>query len=259
MSKSNIPCHLHYIWLGGGGKQNYILKNCIESFNKVGVDEIIKWDEHNMPTPTENIEVLLRKNAWAFVSDWIRLKVLYEYGGLYVDTDVQFCKPIPQELYEKDLVLSYACDDVVSTAFIMAKPHHPFIKRMLEKTEALPKGKLVVNNHIIMDALFEVYPNFPLNGRYEEFAPNCCIYPRYFFETATYRKGAGFAIHHGFGTWKKNSLIRKILRPILKFLRYYCKPFGVVYQYIVNKRMIAQSGKLLEIYKHNINDISVSQ
>ncbi len=116
MSKSNIPCHLHYIWLGGG-KQNYILKNCIASFRKVGVEEITKWDEQNMPTPTENIEVLMRKNAWAFVSDWIRLKVLYEYGGIYVDTDVQFCKAIPQELYEKDLVLSYACDDVVSTAF----------------------------------------------------------------------------------------------------------------------------------------------
>lgn len=247
MEQSNIPHILHYIWLGGGS-QNYILRNCIETFSKAGENRIVKWDEHNMPNPTENIKILMQEKAWAFVSDWIRLKVLYEYGGLYVDTDVQFCKPIPQKLYERDIVLSYACDDMVSTAFIMAKPHHTFIKLMLEKTEALPKGKQVVNNHIIMDAIFEAYPNFPLNGRYEEFAPNCVIYPRYFFETATFRKNAGYAIHHGFGTWKQNSFIRKTLRPIFKFLRYYCKPFGVIYQQIVNKRMMDHSGPLLDKY-----------
>ena len=91
-----------------------------------------------------------------------------------------------------------------------------------------------------------------IDGNYQEFAPKNYIYPRYFFDSATYKKEGGYTIHHGVGSWSKPKwLILCWLRPYVKLLRFYVKPFGAWYQERVNKKMVARSGRFLEIYKKN--------
>ena len=251
-NESIIPHKLHFCWLGGG-KMNHILSRCVKTFPRIGDVEITCWNNDSiLDVKNAYVRNMIAQKKWAFVSDYIRLKVLYEHGGIYLDTDVQVCKRIPNEFFNANMVLGYAYDDIVSTAFIMVKPHHPFIKYLLDKMDVFNENDIVVNNGFVTNALLEYYPDFVLDGNYQEFAPKNYIYPRYFFDSATYKKEGGYTIHHGVGSWSKPKwLILCWLRPYVKLLRFYVKPFGAWYQERVNKKMVARSGRFLEIYKKN--------
>ncbi|MCW4103857.1 glycosyltransferase family 32 protein [Segatella copri] len=85
----NIPNKIHYCWYGGG-KMNHILRLCVKSFSHLGENEIKCWNEENSDIyEHEAIRFLVEKKDWAFVSDYVRLKVLYEHGGIYFDTDIR--------------------------------------------------------------------------------------------------------------------------------------------------------------------------
>lgn len=118
----NIPHIIHYCWYGGG-RMNHILRQCDKSFRKLGCDRVMFWNDNNSNVyDNQLLRFLVKKKEWAFVSDFFRLKGLYEYGGVYLDTEVQVLKPLPEEFYEADMVLGYGFDNLVSTAFIMVKP-----------------------------------------------------------------------------------------------------------------------------------------
>lgn len=72
---------------------NHILRLCVKSFSHLGENEIKCWNEENSDIyEHEAIRFLVEKKDWAFVSDYVRLKVLYEHGGIYFDTDIQVIK-----------------------------------------------------------------------------------------------------------------------------------------------------------------------
>lgn len=249
----SIPHVIHYCWLGGG-HMNHILSQCVKTYPKLGNNKIIRWDESNTHIhENELLKFLAENKDWAFVSDYIRLKALYEHGGIYLDTDIQAVKPLPAEFYEADMVVGYAFDDIVSSAFVMVSPQHPFIKYLLDILEGYLKEKRkVVNNGYFTQAFLDFYPDFRLDGKYREFSKGCYIYPRYYFDTATYKRDGGYCIHHGMGCWHTpKSVLKRALRPTVKLLRYYVKPFGVWYQNRANRKMVLSSGKFLEIYKKN--------
>lgn len=77
-----IPRIIHYCWFGRTPK-NYMTKKCINSFNKLGENiKICEWTEKNTDINSHPFAAkAYRTKAWAFVSDYIRLKALYEYGG----------------------------------------------------------------------------------------------------------------------------------------------------------------------------------
>ena len=88
--------------------------------------KIIEWNEGNCNlAENQYVHDAYVRGLWAFVSDYVRLKVLYEYGGIYFDTDVEVKKPFPENFFEADLVLGYMYECAISTAVIMAAPHHP--------------------------------------------------------------------------------------------------------------------------------------
>ena len=84
-----IPKIIHYCWFGKNEKPK-IIKKCIRSWKKYCPDyRIIEWNEENFDI-NSNIwcQTAYEAKKWAFVSDYVRLKVLYDYGGIYMDTDV---------------------------------------------------------------------------------------------------------------------------------------------------------------------------
>jgi len=86
-----IPKKIHYCWFGGS-ELPPLAKACIASWVKHLPDyELVRWDETNSPN-NEFINYHLEKGNWAFVSDYVRLYALYQYGGLYFDTDVEVIK-----------------------------------------------------------------------------------------------------------------------------------------------------------------------
>lgn len=91
--KKRIPKKIHYCWFGEKPLTQEA-KKCIESWKKYMPDyEIIEWNEKNYDI---NCCDFLKKayinKKWAFVSDYVRLDVIYKYGGIYLDTDVEAIK-----------------------------------------------------------------------------------------------------------------------------------------------------------------------
>ena len=183
------------------------------------------------------------RGLWAFVSDYVRLKVLYEYGGIYFDTDVEVKKPFPENFFEADLVLGYMYECAISTAVIMAAPHHPYIKGLLDLYETMSLQKNTPNNAVFNDYTFAHYPDFRLNGLTREFAPGCFIYPRYYFEVPTYGREGGYSVHHFMGSWHgRKTLMKELLRQAFKWTRFHCSLLDWAYQNWFRNKLLRRSG-----------------
>lgn len=92
---NDIPKVIHYCWFGGNPLGEKELA-CIESWRKYLPDYQIKqWDETNWDVNCcDYVAEAYEAKKWAFVSDYARFDILYKYGGLYFDTDVEIIKPL---------------------------------------------------------------------------------------------------------------------------------------------------------------------
>lgn len=90
-----IPKTIHYCWFGRGEKPE-LARKCIASWQKFLPDyEIKEWNEDNfdldiIPYTRQAYDA----KKYAYVSDYVRIWALYNYGGVYFDTDVELIKPI---------------------------------------------------------------------------------------------------------------------------------------------------------------------
>lgn len=95
-----IPKTIHYCWFG----RNLLpplAEKCIASWKKYCPDyEIIRWDEDNYDISAAPLYVrqAFELGKWAFITDYVRLQVVYENGGVYLDTDVELRKPLDKLL-----------------------------------------------------------------------------------------------------------------------------------------------------------------
>ena len=111
----SIPKVIHYCWFGKG-KMPKLAEKCIKSWKKYCPDyKIVCWNEENFDI-TENryAKEAYEAGKWAFVSDYVRLKVLYNEGGIYLDTDVELIKPL-DKLIEKNGYMGFDDNGVIST------------------------------------------------------------------------------------------------------------------------------------------------
>lgn len=91
-----IPKVIHYCWFGGNPLPK-LAKKCIRSWKKFCPDyKIVRWDESNYDISSAPLYVRQAYEAekWAFVTDYVRLQVMFENGGIYMDTDVELIKPL---------------------------------------------------------------------------------------------------------------------------------------------------------------------
>ena len=97
-----IPKKLHYMWLGGKPIPD-TLKKCIDSWIKYCPDyEIIEWNEDNYDVSKHlYMKQAYENKAYGFVPDYARLDILYNEGGLYLDTDVEIKRNIDDLLYQE--------------------------------------------------------------------------------------------------------------------------------------------------------------
>lgn len=139
-----IPKIIHYCWFGRNPLPPSAMK-CIESWRKIMPDyEIKEWNEDNF-----NINIIpytqeaYQAKKYAFVSDYARFWILYNYGGVYFDTDVELIKPI-YDIVEKGAF--WGCEgslykeseiSISPGVGIGVRAHHPIYKELLECYEKL--------------------------------------------------------------------------------------------------------------------------
>ncbi len=127
-----IPKIIHYVWLGSNKKPDFFYR-CLESWKKFCPDyEIKEWNEKNFdfsvsPYATEAYNM----KKYGFVPDYIRAKLLNEYGGFYLDTDVELTKSL-DDLLDNQFVISFENGAYCETAVLGSVPNHPFSQIMCD-------------------------------------------------------------------------------------------------------------------------------
>lgn len=130
--EEKIPRIIHYCWFGGKEKPRLVQK-CIDSWKFYNPDyEIREWNESNCnPLEIPFVQQAYVKQKWAFVADYFRFKALSQYGGIYLDTDVE-ANASADRLLHHEAFLGFEKSDVVNAAVLGAVKGHPFIGQMLD-------------------------------------------------------------------------------------------------------------------------------
>ena len=135
-----IPKIIHYCWFGNK-KIPKDFQKYIEGWKKLCPDyEIKEWNEQNFPFQKSlYCRQVYKAQKWAFVTDYARFRILYEYGGIYLDTDVELIKPLDSllEECEKTGIQGFMgierpeTGDVAPGLICAAEPKNPLIKELL--------------------------------------------------------------------------------------------------------------------------------
>ena len=137
-----IPKKIHYCWFGDGEKPELVQK-CIASWKRHCPDcEIIEWNTSNYDvTKNTYMNEAFQAGRWSFVSDYARLDILYEHGGVYLDTDVELIRPIDELLNGNGFIgfeIPVDAGYTVNTGQgFGAKPHDEVIGAMLNAYDSL--------------------------------------------------------------------------------------------------------------------------
>lgn len=149
---NKIPKIIHYCWFGPNPLPE-IFKKCYESWNKYCPDYQIKfWNEENFRF--EDIEYLKKTyslGAYAHFVDYSRLKIIHDYGGIYLDVDVELIKPL-DSLLQYQMYLGYEDDNHINTGLgFGAEKSHIILKELMATYEK-------ESNFIDRDYVFENCP-----------------------------------------------------------------------------------------------------
>ena len=216
-----IPKIIHFVWVGNNPKSDLVLK-CIESWKKYCPDyTIIEWGNEAL----KQIDNLYVRQAfeckkWAFVSDYLRLYALYNYGGFYCDTDLEITHSI--DCFRKHHFCSgYEVSGneyyfPITTALMGAEKQNSLVKDMLDEYENISfivDGNMDQTTNVVRISNYFAR-KFGLCKPYDGskttiLTDNCVLYPSYYFCTPESGK-ENYSIHHFSGSWL-DSYSRKVL------------------------------------------------
>ena len=127
-----IPKIIHYCWFGPRPFPKKA-KLCLDSWTKDLPDyEVMFWNESNAPINHPFARAALKAKKYAFVADYVRTWALYNYGGIYMDTDMLIIRNI-DELLSNQVFLAYEEPDkgYISVGIWGSIQHSSFIKKVL--------------------------------------------------------------------------------------------------------------------------------
>jgi len=221
-----IPKKIHYCWFGGNEKPK-LAKNCIASWKKYCPDyEIIEWNEDNFNVnQNAYTKMCYEQKKFAFLSDYARLMVVYNHGGIYFDVDVEVIKAI-DDLLQLPAYFGFETNEYINTGLgFGAEKNNAAVKQMLDEySEFLNGTKGVVGCPILNTNALEKM-GLKKNGERQklDFAE---VFPVSYFnpyESSTGRlnkTGDTYSIHWYAKSWMSTGMIlrSKIMQPIHRIL-----------------------------------------
>ncbi len=185
-----VPKLIHYCWFGRKPKPK-LAQKCIASWKKHCPDyQIIEWNENNYDLASAPLFVrqAIKAKKWAFATDYIRLKVVYEYGGIYMDTDVELVKPLDSLLDNKvyfGLQYSNSIISVASGLGFGAEKNTEFLRELMAIYESesflLSNGEInMITNSRKDTTVFQKYGLIP-EDREQLLGDVIHIYPTEYF------------------------------------------------------------------------------
>ncbi len=267
---NKIPKIVHYCWFGGKPLPED-LRKCLESWEKLKGYTIMRWDESNCSFDENDfVRNTYKDKQLGFIGDYYRLKAVYEYGGIYLDTDVKINKSFDDLLTNK-LFLNFIFDCSVGSAIIGGEKGNPLIKGLLDmydrtvivkssnrkdskifewKEDKLYVHGYATSNYYYTYYILKHYPQFKLNNKYQNLG-DFVIYPKEYFEIGSLI-GRHYAVHLCAGEWRiKEDDTKSIKNIIKKTIKKNQKLFDVV-QMIVRKRRYRVLKKDIPFYQYSL-------
>ncbi len=133
-----IPKRIHYCWIGGNPLPASA-KKCIDSWKKFCPDyEIIEWNETNYDfTKNQYMKDALDAKKWGFVPDYARLDIIYQHGGIYLDTDVEVVRNLDSLLSNSGFAGFESKEYVALGLGFGAEAGNPVTKKLMDSYENL--------------------------------------------------------------------------------------------------------------------------
>ncbi|MBR1675957.1 MAG: glycosyl transferase [Clostridia bacterium] len=225
----SIPKKIHYCWFGRGEKPK-LAKKCIDSWKKFCPDyEIIEWNEDNFDIAKyPYAQFCLENRKWAFLSDFVRLVVVYENGGIYFDTDVEAIKSF-DDLLDLKAFYGFEVKDFVSTGLAFgAEKGNETVLSMINQYLALRPNEngqfpIITCPELNTEALLPF--GLKLNGQYQDLG-QAVVFPADFFNpydnpTGRLKKTKNTYSIHWYGkSWlSKGAILRsKLTKPLHRLL-----------------------------------------
>ena len=266
-----IPKKIHYCWFGGKPLPEEYKKN-IESWKKHMPDyEIIRWDETNYDINKNPYTKYTYENKkWAFLTDYARLDIIYNNGGLYFDTDVEVIKSF-DDLLNNKAFMGVECGGYVATGlgFGAEKGHHALKMNMdcYTQLKVEKDGSItLINCPLVTTKLFNKYGLNDKNTIHNVL--DVAIYPTEYFCPMDYKTGVinitqnTYSIHKYSYSWgsyidkqwvKYNQLKHKhfmlrILYPLVCLFYFY--PVKIINN-IINKGLIKTLSRIIKGGRQN--------
>lgn len=211
---------IHYCWFGNSPKNSKII-SCIQSWKRFHPEaEIIEWNENNLDLSICNyVREAYSKKKYAFVSDYYRYYVLYHFGGIYLDTDVELIKSL-NDLPEAFVGFETGGRYVASGLIRAAPKNDKICKELLESFHSdsfiLPSGNLNLETVCLRETRILCKYGLVPNNKFQ-IIRNTYIYPSDFFcpfdnsSNELILTSNTYSIHHYLGSWLDESQRAKIL------------------------------------------------
>ena len=216
-----IPKTVHYIWVGSPMPEH--ITQQIEKNNRFLSGYSVKiWTEANMPPLNPFAKEAYAQQRWAFVADYLRFVILYEEGGIYLDTDMDLLKPL-ESLRKYPFFAGWNRGSrEVYAGIIGARAKHPYIKSILEVYEKMPAGSYPTSPDIMTECYRRYEPKEEL-----QIFPSRYFYPLLDGERATpERMKDAYTNHLWHESWRSFVPLRRFLRRIGVMKLYHRALFG---------------------------------
>ena len=238
-----IPRIIHYCWIGGSPLPE-LAEECIASWKKHMPEwKIMRWDETNFDIAAAPLYVrqAYETRKYAFVSDYVRLWALEQYGGVYVDTDVKVLKSYEPLLNDTAFIgLEESKVHLPGTCVMGCEHHCQWVRDMLALYDDIEfvkaDGSLDMTTNVVRMGYFLQTKGF-IPSRDAQYLPDygLRIYTHDYFSpitsTRVMRKTKNtYSIHYFAESWrdgKKNKgwrdwvITREIINALVQIKRFF--------------------------------------
>jgi len=225
-----IPNTLHYCWFGKAPMPP-LAHRCISSWKHYLPEYTLRlWNEETFDVRAHRfVYAAYKAHKWAYVTDYVRLHALYNYGGVYMDTDVEVLQSINRFLVHSAFS-GFEDTDHIPTGIMAGKEGNKWVEGLLAyyRDAAFDKKNLVTNTRIITE-LSRRY-GFKAGNEYQVLEYDVHIYPKTVFCPKVWGRediaitADTYTVHHFAGSWRPERngpilMVRNIGRRIRSALR----------------------------------------
>lgn len=216
---NSIPKIIHYCWFGPSKITDEAKRNIMNWHEKCPNFEFKFWNESNFDiNQNEYTKSAYENKEWAFISDYARLAILYEYGGVYIDVDVELLKPL-NSLLDNEMFTGLENTDAINTGLMVgAVPKNDTVLSLMKLYQ--DRGTNKIDNRFDETTCVEITTDYfyKLGFQYKnknQKVNNCMIYSTEYFcpQLLGSRKvkitDNTFSIHHYSASWHKEKGIKR--------------------------------------------------